>query len=271
MNKVTRALKRTEATLLEYQWYFFQTEENISEPSRTPFPVKSLTKDWRDDLKDPQMRYQTFVSDFAEDMVGFGKTLPDEIFMWMIDELCSEPTEVLRKSYCNILRASTEQLSRLVDANVVQGLFQRIGGTSTGTTISEVVHPVQGIIDPYRKRKWAKLHSLVGFLGQASKHFQPQQRSHIVCMLLRMGIDRVVFNNLDLYDLVQDTIYRLCRHVPDDVWETFVSSNIPLAKINLKRIPTVSRNLRNDVRHRRTANISSTRCGNPVIRVSKDT
>lgn len=157
-------------------------------------------------------------------MVGFGKALPDEIFIWMIDELCQEPSNVLQISYSNILRASTEQVGRLVVPGVIQKMFQDLGGTAAATTVSEVIHPVQKTSDPYNGRDWTRLCSVVKFLGQASKSLKEQPRIHALCMLLRLAVDRVVSANVDLYDRVQDTTFRLCRSVPNDSWDSFVSS-----------------------------------------------
>jgi hypothetical protein len=225
---VTRALNRTEATLPEHRWYFFESHSKVIKPERSPFPTDSIPENWRDDLNDPQLRYQTFISGFAEDMVGFGKALPDEIFMWMIDELCLEPRHALRNSYSNVLSVSSDQISRLVVDTVIQKMFRDLGGTLTAITVSQIIQPVPRIINPYRKHDWAELRSLVKFLGQASKSLQHKARIYVMCMLLRMGVDRVVLGNVDLYDLVLDTIFRLCRHVPHDSWEIFVSSSLSL-------------------------------------------
>jgi hypothetical protein len=232
VHKVTRALKRTEATLPEYCWYFFETQTNPFKPQRLQFPTASIPETWRDDLKDPQVRYQTFVSGFAEDMVRFGKNLPDEIFMWIVEELCWEPDHALRNSYLGVLRSSpelssSEQVGRSIVPRVIEKLFQNLGGTPTAIAVSQIIRPVQKIINPYEKQDWTKLHSVIKFLGQASRSLQQNGRIHALCMLIRMGIDRVVPDNVDLYDLVQDTIFRLCRYVPEDSWESFVSYNSP--------------------------------------------
>lgn len=233
LNKVTRALNRTEAILPEFRWYFFKTKENLSPSERTPYPVKSISKEWQSDLKDPKMRYQTMVSGFAEDMIDAGKTLPDEILLWMIDEICLEPNEVLRKSYSNVLFASRVQVGRLMNDTVLKKVFQNLGATPTAIDITSNIQPVQEIIDPYGKQNWAILRSVLVLLGQNSKHLLPELRIQTLCTLLRMGVDRVVFNNVDLYDLVQKIISQICNHVPDDAWESFVSAGAPKKDMKL--------------------------------------
>lgn len=88
------AIDRVEVTLPEYRWYFFETQPTSVDVKRQPFPDIFLSEDWRHDLANPRQRYQTFVSGFAEDMVCVGKTLPDEIITWMLDEICLDFDEV---------------------------------------------------------------------------------------------------------------------------------------------------------------------------------
>lgn len=225
VHKVARAVMRTEATLSEQRCYFFDTQANPAKPARTLFPTKSISEEWRNDLKDPHMRHQTFVSGFAEDMVLLGKALPDEIFLWMLDEICVESSEPLRVSYCNALKASSEQIQRLVMPAIIRTMFERVGANPACTTVVDKVGTVPALAEPYAKRDWAKLRSLIGFFGQIA--ISLQVRSYVVSMLLRMCVDRVVLENVDIFDLVLETINRLCRYVLDDAWETCVSPLLP--------------------------------------------
>lgn len=222
VHRVTRAIKRTEATLSEDRWYFFDTQTNLSNDKRQPFPVQSVPQEWKEDLLDPKSRYQTFVSGFAEDLVSYGQALPDEIFLWILDELCREPSSPLRTSYFNVLQDSAGQIERLLTTDLIQKLFKSLGGSPTGISVSEKIHPVQGVVDPYGNHKWDKLCLVVKFLGHASKYLQQSSKVYTISVLLRMSIDRVVFDNIDLFDQVQDAIGRLCWRVPEDAWEACV-------------------------------------------------
>ena len=225
VHKVARAVMRTEATLSERRCYFFDTQVNPAKPARTPFPTKSISEEWKNDLKDPQMRHQTFISSFAEDMVSFGKALPDEIFLWMLDEICVESSEPLRVSYCNVLKVSSEQIQRLVMPAIIRTMFERVGANPASTTVADKIRTVPALAEPYAKRDWAKLRSLIGFFGQIARSLQA--RSYVVSMLLRMCVDRVVLENVDIFDLVLETINQLCGYVRDDAWETCVSPLLP--------------------------------------------
>ncbi|KIN01501.1 hypothetical protein OIDMADRAFT_54617 [Oidiodendron maius Zn] len=219
IQRVTRAIKRTEATLAEHRWYFFDTRGDASKEKRQPFPTKSVPAAWKTELLDSKSRYQTFVSGFAEDMVSCGKVLPDEIFLWMLDELCREPSDPLRSSYSNVLRECPAQVLRLVGPERIQSLFKGLGGSPIGTSISQKIHTRTGLVDPYGRYKWDRLRAVVKFLGQVARNLQQSARVFTISMLLRLSIDRVVFDNIDVFDQVQDSIGRLCRHTPDDSWE----------------------------------------------------
>ncbi|KAE8450336.1 hypothetical protein EG329_006764 [Mollisiaceae sp. DMI_Dod_QoI] len=217
-HKVKRALMRTEATVTDKSWYFFDTSSSPAN-KQEPFPVASVPKSWQAEFVDPKIRYQTFISGFAEDMVAFGKKLPDELFLWMLDEICFEPSDPLRNAYTFVLKASSEQVSRLVDPKLVQRLFDNLGAASHATNIFDRAKPVQRLSTPYAHRDWANLLSTVRLLGRLSKSLMLAAKSCSICMLLRMSMDKLVSENIEILDTVQETINRLCLSITDeDEW-----------------------------------------------------
>jgi len=229
-HKVTRAIMRTEATVTEKRWYFFDTKSSAPKAQRTPFPTKAVPENWKPELVDPNTRYHSFVSGYAEDMVTMGKNLPDELFLWMLDEACLETSDPLRKTYLSIIAVSNEQITRLLTPDLVRKVFQSLGGSPSGTDINQKVVPVPKLTDPYGSGNWARLLSLINFFGHISKFLQNKTGTSIICMLLRMSVDHVVYENVDLLDSVQSTISRLCRSTPEKGWEACVRVNFPLAR-----------------------------------------
>ncbi|TVY93188.1 hypothetical protein LAWI1_G003721 [Lachnellula willkommii] len=217
MEKVTRALQRTEATNVEKFWYFFGRQDQATEPPRTPFPTSTVPQNWKRELSTPAMRNQTFISGFAEDMVHFGQALPDEIFLWILDEACLEPSDVLRTSYLNTLKESKKQVERLLSPDLVDKMLRILGGTSVATTVTGKMKPSPKITGQY-SRDWAHVRSVVLFFTGIADSLQWKTREHILCMFLRMSADHVVFKNVDLLDVLQQAIRRLCKYIPDDEW-----------------------------------------------------
>lgn len=224
VKKVTRALMRTEATHVEKRWYFFDTESQDTVHPGFSFPTKAVPSSWKTELSNSKTRNQTFISGFAEDMVACGKLLPDELFLWILDEACFEPREVLRTSYLNTIQESTEQIERLLTPDLAERVFQNLGATTVATTVTEVIKPSPGLKNPYPDHDWANLRSLIRFFGQIASELQQESREHILCLLLRMSADHMICKRVDILDVFQDAIRWLCLCIPDDSWETSVSN-----------------------------------------------
>lgn len=224
LHKVTRALQRTEATITEKRWHFFESKVDPPQAFGTPFPSSAATKDWENELANPQIRCQSFLSGFVQDLVRFGKQLPDELFLWILDEACLEMSEPLRTSYFNTLQAASDQLQRLLLPAKLGSLFRRIGATSSAISINQKTEPVTLLASHYLDREWGKLQSLVRFLGLAGELLQNPSRIYVICLLLRMAADRMVLDNVDILVVVQRAINRLCQFTPENLWESCVSS-----------------------------------------------
>jgi hypothetical protein len=166
-------------------------------------------------------------------MVTFGKKLPDELFFWVLDEVCLEGNDTLRSSYQGIIKESTEQVHRLMDPVLVKKVFRTLGGSSIGTDITQKVVPVSMLGDPYPKRDWTNLLSIIKLFGMISDSLHQKARTTVICMLLRMSVDHVVYENVDLLDSLQLTIRRLCKYVPEKDWGKCVRVYLPRASKQL--------------------------------------
>lgn len=221
--KVNRALKRTEATVPEKRWYFFDTHLKTSKETANPFPKPSGLKGWESELKDPQMRYQSFISGFVEDMRVLGKQLPDELFLWVLNEAFIEPRDPLRNSYLNVLRECPEQLERLLVPELIRKLFRRLGATQSASILAETVRSVLKLSDAYSHFNWSRLCSILNFLGKIGSTLQQNSRIYLMCTILRMSVDRGIMENVDLLVEVHRAMYYLCRDAPEEEWESSVS------------------------------------------------
>lgn len=223
-HKVARAIRRTEATVEEIRWYFFETHSEAITPERKQFPKNAVQGEWGRELKTSKMRHHTFISGFAADMVILGRSLPDEVFLWLLDEICVETSEQLRSSYINVLNESFKKVKELVTPEVIQKMFQSLGGSVSATTVGEKVKPVQKLADPYPKRDWSQLLSTIKLFGQIGDELTQSSRTHLAVLILRLGIDELIFDNVDILVTMQQTLRRLCRATPDEEWESFVSN-----------------------------------------------
>ncbi|KAM3075851.1 hypothetical protein ACMFMG_006626 [Clarireedia jacksonii] len=218
--KVLKAVKRTEAMNMNQRWYFFETEPQKSFSKRQPFPSKALSKEWKDDLAEARFRHQTFVSGFAENMIAYGKQLPDEILLWILDEICVEELGDLRYSYCGIMKASSEQVRHLVTPEIVRGMFMSVGATAIATTLHEKIRPRLEVSNPYPHHHWSRLRSLLSLISSIAKPLQHEARLHTIILLLRMSADRLLLERADLLSTMQTALYDLCRYIKPDQWES---------------------------------------------------
>jgi hypothetical protein len=130
---------------------------------------------------------------------------------------------VLRTSYSCVMRQSKEQIRRLIIPKTIGRMFRNLGGVPNSVDVTQRICATQEIIDPYGKRNWTRLCSVIKFLGLVGKSMQQSTREYVVCMLLRMSIDRVILHNVNILDLVQEVLCRLCFAIPDDMWDSSVS------------------------------------------------
>ncbi|KAA8569084.1 hypothetical protein EYC84_000754 [Monilinia fructicola] len=203
VQKVLNAVKRTEALNMGSRWYFFETEE---------IPTN--------DLAEPQIRHQTFVSGFAENMVAYGNTLPDEIIEWILDDFCMEEQTDLRNAYSSVLRVSRKQVYRLVTPEVIRRMFKSLGATSSAITLTDKINPRREISDAYAHHPWSKVRALIDLINLVAKHLQVETRLEVICILLRLGIDPVLMERVDLFSLVQTTLHSLCLYIDPEIWES---------------------------------------------------
>ncbi|KAH7336131.1 hypothetical protein BKA65DRAFT_28225 [Rhexocercosporidium sp. MPI-PUGE-AT-0058] len=213
-HRVARAIQRTEATVTEQRWYFFETGANQSKPEQKPFPVALVPPILKDILVDPQMRQQTFIFGFAEDLVAMGQELPDELFLWMLDEVSVEARDPLRTAYLSVMRQSHEQIKRLITIDAIWSMFLRLGASPKANLI-EVMKPVNKLKDPYPRKGWANLLSIIKFFSQVAKLLDEKSRRFLIFLFLKMSLDRMVSENVDIHDSVQDAIAQLCRYIID--------------------------------------------------------
>lgn len=211
-HRVARAIQRTEATVTEQRWYFFETGTKQVKPERKRFPIASVPETFKDVLVDPRKRQQTFVSGFAEDMVSMGHELPDELFLWMLDEVSVEPRDPLRTAYFSTMRQSHEQITRLITDDVIRSIFLRLGANPKAQEV-EVLKSVNKLKDPYPRRNWANLLAIIKFFGQVAKLLEEKSRRYIIFTLLKMSLDKMVSENVDIHAAVQETIARMSQYI----------------------------------------------------------
>ncbi|TQS38026.1 hypothetical protein Golomagni_01478 [Golovinomyces magnicellulatus] len=219
--RVKQAIERTEPNSVSKRWYFFESQVSSAKLLGKPFPISCLIDEWKIFLGDAQMRKHAFVSGFVEDMVVTGKLLPDEIFLWLIDQVFLQESDVLRKSYINVLTQSNSQIKRLMGPELITKIFLYLKSTCEGTTLQKKIQPSKEIPEYYSSHDWSPLLCILTLFSRVAVALLQEVRTHLTCILLRMSVDTIVLKNVDILDSFQKTINSICKSVPPVDWELF--------------------------------------------------
>jgi hypothetical protein len=219
--KFLLAVKRTEAIRTEKVWYFFDPVRDNPHPARL-LPACTVTTGWKVMLADPQSREQFLLSGFARDMVALGDTLDDDLFRWMLDEICFEHRNDLREAYCKILAATDDHVGQIMSHEVISNIFQKMGAKKAAVDINEEVNLVSKDQLPYEGHDWATIGVVIAFIGRISKYLSTETSSYIMCVLTRLCMDSVVGEEISLLAAVQKTMEQVCTNIEDAHWETIV-------------------------------------------------
>lgn len=220
-HKLRRAIDRTELGAARKRWYFFK--QNFEPPpfSQTPFPNAAATGRWRF-LKDAKSRREDFENGIPQLMVTKQNDLPDEIFLWVLDQACLEPADSLRATYVGLLSVCNHHITRLVDADRLKQMFHSLGCRWESTDFSSRLDSIQEFNDPYPGRTWSQLRSVLQFLSVAAPHMSPACLTCATNILLRLGIDTVVIENPDIMVAYEEALANIADNVAANHWHEFV-------------------------------------------------
>ncbi|KAF7541768.1 hypothetical protein G7Z17_g11868 [Cylindrodendrum hubeiense] len=217
--KVLRAVQRSEGGQSQLRYCFFREEYSTPPPTTPPKRVKRpwnlLTQG------DENTREQHLASGIFMTLTTMHGGMPDELFNWMLDELCTQKSSLIRQEYCNLLGNCTEQIEKLVTPKRLEQLLLLLGATSelerrdSKLTISKLS------MEPYQGREWSYLGDFLTLL----KNMAPFMALHAVTYasqtLLRMAMDKFVVYNIDILVEYEHTIDALLSAIPRPNWDAF--------------------------------------------------
>lgn len=224
--RIMRALERAaDAGTGRKAFYFFEQAEPDTQSLvvGNAFPVANAKGPWKI-LADKKDRVRHFQSGLPFDIQRLFGNMPDEIFLWILDELCQERRRDLAAEYVKLLRICDDQVRRLVTPTLLQRLFKTLGATKEASNLSFTVALTDEVKDPYRDRTWTCLENFLGLLGCIAKSFESGSRTVAMQLLLRLGMDNIAVENFGLAQEWRWTVDLLARSVPGREWTSFVSA-----------------------------------------------
>ncbi|KAI0384457.1 hypothetical protein F5Y04DRAFT_269435 [Hypomontagnella monticulosa] len=189
-DKLMRAMNRTKVDgSRRRQCYFFNLEKPLFKPVRKPFPEKKAKGCWRC-LANSRTRDQAVIHGLPHTIISKGKSLPDELFLWILDEICVERNAQLRVQYGNLVALCPDSITRLVTDVRLYSMLEKLGGpkyprSQDGTKLQSSPR----VENPYPQRDWTGLVTFLELLERMAPSLSPENVMGAIKLLLRMGFD----------------------------------------------------------------------------------
>ncbi|KAH8745197.1 hypothetical protein F5883DRAFT_587892 [Diaporthe sp. PMI_573] len=215
--RVVRALQRADVGGGRKLYYFFEPDEPGPDVVGRKFPRAKAKGPWAI-LDDAQDRGRHFASGFPYDIQKKLGNLPDEIFLWVLDEVCSEKRKALRAEYVKLLSICDDHTTRLVTPALLQKVFRQLGATEDVDNLMGPVTLKEETRQPYPSRDWSCVESILDLVGAMACNLTPAARSTAIQILLRLGMDSLAVENFGLTQRWRQAVDLVARSVPDADW-----------------------------------------------------
>ena len=228
-HKLLRAVRRTEVSFDRKLWLFFERtldDSCFASPARSRFPSTAALGAWKF-LANPKARNHFFTDGLAHAVQVRREDLPDEIYLWILDEITVETPEPLRQEYLRLLAICPDQTRRLLTEERLPYLFSRVGASETALEPTPEISGSVRSDEPYPGRRWSPLQSLLSLIAQTSHQMALKAVTRAFSILLRLGIDTLVLENINIRKFYSDAVQRLSSAIPQDLWDQFVSVPLP--------------------------------------------
>ena len=214
VGRLQNAIRRTEALQYSQSWSFFEDSPGSSFQHRADFPAIEDQR-LRQVLDAPASRQQAFLSGYIGEYANKA-SLPEELLIWIMDELCFETRDDLRYSYADTLKYAAVQLSPLITLEYINMLFIKLGATAKATDIEEPVVPRVVLSQNIEHVSRPCLLSILDLLGGIARNLVVECRTHIFCLLCRLALDHSIVKDFHIINAVGDLFSKLAALYPED-------------------------------------------------------
>lgn len=203
IDRLMGAIARTEALDQQKRWSFFEDNQDDidAEPADCPAVVDAF---WRSIFHDPGTRQQAFLGGYVVECATFRK-LPDGLLIWLLDAACHETRADLHQSYCQALQDIDDQVTDLLTISKCDTLLASIGATPVALDLEKPAVPVVNTVNGPRAPAHAKLKRVLKVYQAVSGSMSLSTKTHTVCLLSRLLLDREIVNDCTLTsDIVEN-------------------------------------------------------------------
>ncbi|UNI24184.1 hypothetical protein JDV02_009951 [Purpureocillium takamizusanense] len=227
-HKVLRAVQRSDPGQAQLRYCFFDQEP--AAPSPRPVPREGKKGPWRLLTQGSiKVREQHLVSGVPQMVVRKLNDLPDALFQWLLDDMCTQQSVIIRQECLHMISDCREQIERLLTPERLQHLFIRLGAAEDITS-EDAEFPVSNPAnEPYQDRDWSCLKTFLQLLWGVATHLSVPAVQYAAKTLLRMSMDRLLICSIDLLDAYQCAVQALVNAIPRSSWDSFVRALNPPA------------------------------------------
>ncbi|KAM0356176.1 hypothetical protein ACHAPU_000571 [Fusarium lateritium] len=217
--KVLRAVQRSQPGQSQLRYCFF------CEDYMSPFPKAASKKfdkgPWRLLTQgDHQTREQHLASGVPLTLLQLQGGLPDELFEWILDELCTQKSTLTRQEHCNLLSSCPDAIERIITPQRLEALLYRFGASPELAQRDSELNVVKSSIEPYGTRDWSPLGSFLSLLTAMSPHMSQESIFHASQTLLRMSMDKFLIYDINILTTYETAIEALLGAIPQHSWDT---------------------------------------------------
>ncbi|KAI1259854.1 hypothetical protein F5Y18DRAFT_407950 [Xylariaceae sp. FL1019] len=244
VDKLRKAIKRTKEHSTRKQCYFFDAELPEKQ-AKHPFPAKTAKGPWKC-LSQASSRRQAFIMSLPHNLLKLGQTLPDELFLWLLEEVCTERNAELRMQYIDLVSLCDEQIGRLVTDMRLYGVLESMGGPKYAREHCKLKSTTEARPE-YLARDWSGLNAFLQLMEGLASSLETASAISAVQLLLRLSLDPVVVSvvreghMLAMKALISNLALRRSR------WDTaceaicsYVYENIPDLELRILPIQVLS-------------------------------
>ncbi|KAH6894064.1 hypothetical protein B0T10DRAFT_456316 [Thelonectria olida] len=215
-HRVMRAVQRSGGGHLPLRYCFFK-DDFIPPPSTTP--PKRVRGPWGILTKaDEKTRVEHFENGIPTAIFTAQGKPPDELFNWVLDELCVHESFTYREECIDLITRCPEQIERLVTPKRLKELFLRLGVSADLDDRESELPLLRLNIEPYEGRGWGCVESFLALLKILAVYMALPSVVFACHALLRMALDTVLYHSIELLKVYQETIQVLLHAVPEPNW-----------------------------------------------------
>ena len=198
--RLKTAIQRTEALQQSKSWSFFDNRPDAALVKRANFPAVEDER-LRPFLTQAASRQQAFVSGYVGEY-STKTSLPEEIILWILDEVCLESRDDLRYSYTNTLVGAAAQISSLLTPKRIDTLFRKLGATVEALSIEQPVVPRSVLSQSIEYTSRPGLLSILDLLGSLASDLAAECRMHVSCTLCRLALDYSIIKDYNAMNAI---------------------------------------------------------------------